>query len=91
MNRIWNVLRFLWVDNINSSTPKIVSLHFTQVVFGVMASPFLLNATISHHLNKYKESDPVFVEKLSRSMYVDDVISGVDYLEDAYKLYEKSR
>ena len=24
-------------------------------------------------------------------MYIDDVISGVDYLEDAYKLYEKSR
>ena len=59
----WNILRFLWVDNINSSTPKIVSLHFTQVVFGVMASPFLLNATtISHNFNKYKESDPVFVK-----------------------------
>ena len=86
-----NVLRFLWVDNINSSTPKIVSFRFTRVVFGVTASPFLLNATISHHLNKYKESDPVFVEKFSRSMYVDDVISGAENPEDPYKLYEKSR
>ena len=86
-----NVLEFLWVDNINSSTPKIFSLHFTRVVFGVTASSFLLNTTIIHHLNKYKESDPVFVEKLSRSIYVDDVTSGAENPEDAYKFYEKCR
>ena len=85
-----NVLQFLRVDNINSSTPKIVSLLFTRVVFEVTASLFLLTATISHYLNKYKESNSVFVKKLSRSMYVDDVISGAENPEDAYKLYEKS-
>ena len=91
INEDRNVLQFIWVDNINSSTPKIVSFCFTQVVFGVTASPFLLNATISHHLNKYKESDPGFVEKFSRSMYVDGVISGAENPEDPYKLYENSR
>ena len=55
------------------------------------ASPFQLNTTIIHHLNKYKESDPVFVEKLSRSIYVDDVTSGAENPEDAYKFYEKCR
>ena len=28
-------LRFLWIDNIASSLPKIVMLRFTRVVFGI--------------------------------------------------------
>jgi hypothetical protein len=44
-----DVLRFLWIDDINSPLPKIVPLRFTRVVFGVTASLFLLNATINHH------------------------------------------
>ena len=82
-----DVLHFLWVKNIHSYMPEIVQLRFTRVVFRVTASPFLLNATISHHLNKYRESDPEFVNKLSRSMYVDDVVSGADDCEQAYTGY----
>lgn len=41
-----NALRFLWVDDIQQEEPKIVTLRFTRVVFGVSSSPFLLNATI---------------------------------------------
>ena len=42
-------LRFLWVDDVNKELPEIKLLRFTAVVFG--ASPFLLNATIRHHVN----------------------------------------
>ena len=38
-------LRFLWVDDVNKESPEIKLLHFTGVVFGVIASPFILNAT----------------------------------------------
>jgi len=41
-----DVLRFLWVDDIVKSSPEIVVLRFTRVVFRVSSSPFLLNATI---------------------------------------------
>ena len=41
-----DVLRFLWVDDINKRLPKIMTLRFKCVVFGVPSSPFLLNATI---------------------------------------------
>ena len=51
-----DALRFLWVDDIHSPTPKIIPLRFTRVVFGVSSSPFLLNATVRHHIKRYKES-----------------------------------
>ena len=50
-----DVLRFLWVDDIEKKLPEILILRFTRVVFGVSSSPFLLNATIRHHVEKYKD------------------------------------
>ena len=34
----------------------------TRVVFGVSSNPFLLNATVKHHAERYAEKDPAFVE-----------------------------
>ena len=48
-------------------------LRFTSVVFGVLASLFLLNATINHHIEGYREVDPTFFDKFLSSIYVDDV------------------
>jgi hypothetical protein len=45
-----DVLRFLWVENPFDDD---VILRFTRVVFGVSSSPFLLTATIRHHLETY--------------------------------------
>ncbi len=45
-----DVLRFLWVDDTRKESPEIRTLRFTRVVFGVSSSPFLLNATLKHHL-----------------------------------------
>ena len=36
-----DVLRFLWVDNIDEDEIKIRPLRFTRVVFGICLSPFL--------------------------------------------------
>ena len=53
-----DVLRFLWVDDIEKKNPEIVVLRFTRVVFGVCSSPFLLNATLKYHIERYKNEDP---------------------------------
>ena len=47
-----DALRFLWVDDVEKASLVVRKLRFTRVVFGVSASPFLLNATINHHLQK---------------------------------------
>ena len=44
-----DVLRFLWVDDIDKAEPKVITMRFTRVVFGLSSSPLLLNATIKHH------------------------------------------
>ena len=84
-----DMLRFLWVDDIYSELPRKQVLRFPRVVFGVSSSPFLLNATIKHHMDKYRFTDEVFVDKFLRSIYVDDVSFGADAAEAGYELYLK--
>ena len=81
-----DALRFLWVDDVEKTSPVPVVMRFTRVVFGVSASPFLLNATINHHLEKYRNSHPDLVNTLLRSIYVDDVTYGADGEDEAYQL-----
>ena len=86
-----DVLRFLWVDDIHKKTPEIVVFRFTRVVFGVSSSHFLLNATIKHHLERYKKEFPEFVQTFLRSVYVDDVSFGAEDDNSTYELYWKSK
>ena len=86
-----DVLRFLWVDDIKKDPPELCTLRFARVVFGISSSPFLLNATIQHHLESHASSFPELVKRLSRSIYVDDIISGAGNEEDAYQLYAESK
>lgn len=71
--------------------PSICIFRFTRVVFGVSSSPFLLNATIKHHLNEYSHTHPQLVKTLSQSTYVDDIVSGAKSDDDAYLLYKESK
>ena len=80
-------LRFLWVDDPNKDDPRVIAYRFTRVVFGVTASPFLLNATLRHHLELHSETHGEVVSKVLRSIYVDDIVTGSHSEEEAYKLY----
>ncbi|XP_022792234.1 uncharacterized protein LOC111331393 [Stylophora pistillata] len=86
-----DVLRFLWVDDIEKKNPEIVVLRFTRVVFGVCSSPFPLNATLKHHIERYKNEDPEFVDQFLCSIYVDDLSSGTADNNAAYELYLKCK
>ena len=86
-----DALRFLWIHDINAQLPRLVIMRFARVVFGVSASPFLLNATIRRHVEKYRGEDPLFVDKFNRSIYVDDLIFGAKTEDEALELFTKAR
>ena len=86
-----DALRFLWIHDINAQLPRLVIMRFARVVFGVSASPFLLNATIRRHVEKYRDEDPLFVDKFNRSIYVDDLIFGAKTEDEALELFTKAR
>ena len=86
-----DVLRFLWIDSIDKVLPRIMTFRFKRVVFGVSASPFLLNATIQHHMKSYEAEDAAFVRRFLRSIYVDDVVSGAKDLKEASAFYHKCK
>ena len=86
-------LRCLWVDNLDPSSfaseesLKIILLRFTRVVFGVTSSPFHLLATFRVHFDKYRERYPEIVNEIERALYVDDLNSGADEVEDGYEFF----
>ena len=86
-----DVLRFLWVDDITKTNPEVQVFQFTRVVFGISSSPFLLNATVDHHLKLFSAVNPELVDILLRSFYVDDVVAGAMDENSALKLYEESK
>ena len=55
---------------------KIRHMRFNRVTFGNSSSPFILNAVIKLHLEKYNNSHTV--EELKSNLYVDDWLTGAD-------------
>ena len=81
-----DVLQFLWVRDIKQDPPEFIVYQFKRVSFGVSSSPFLLNATIRFHLEKYLKTHEFQVRRLLRSTYVDDIIAGGETEEEAFEL-----
>ncbi|GFT28442.1 integrase catalytic domain-containing protein [Trichonephila clavipes] len=83
-----DAVRFLFPDiRSNQTDPyKFQVYRFKRVMFGVNVSPFLLSATIKHHIENYREQYPAATEMLGTCLYVDDVISGADDISQALKV-----
>ncbi|GFX40583.1 integrase catalytic domain-containing protein [Trichonephila clavipes] len=83
-----DAVRVLFPDiRSNQTDPyKFQVYRFKRVMFGVNVSPFLLSATIKHHIENYREQYPAATEMLDTCLYVDDVISGADDISQALKV-----
>ena len=85
-----DVTRFFWLknmDNLNTENNTQV-YRFCRVLFGVISSPFLLAATLQHHLSRY---DSNTAKKIRENISVDNVITGTDSVNDATKFYKESK
>lgn len=82
-------LRFLWHADGNSEYLKIY--RHARVVFGVNASPFLLSATISYHLQHVPEHQQEISKKLRNSFYVDNCVTSFNTEEEMKQFIEQSK
>ena len=86
-----NALRFFWLDCLEDKDVKNpVIFRSCRVIFGAGPSPFILSGVLQHHIKQYAEQDPVFADKLLKGFYVDDLVTGMQSIEEAFALYEKT-
>lgn len=72
-----DVLRFLWLKNpFEPPSPENVQIYrFKRVAFGVIASPFLLDATISYHLQQQQPSP--YIDIIKKDLYADNIVTAL--------------
>jgi len=68
--------RFLWYENIIDQTPKVVVYRFKRVAFGLKCSPFILAATVEHHLAEAMKCGKMarVASDIRGNLYVDNII-----------------
>ena len=80
-------MRFHWVKKCNPN--RLEKNRFTRLVFRLMRSPFILEATLKVHFHNYLTNYPKGIENISDDMYVDDLTSGGNTVEEVKILKQK--
>lgn len=82
--------RFFWLKDVNNPTVdnSVQVYRFCRVPFGVISGPFLLAATVDHHLSTYESKT---AENIRSNIYVDNVITGVDTFEEGETMYKEAK
>ena len=75
-------LRFLWRKDDNVYIYK-----FQRLPFGLKSSPFILAATLRHHLEN-SDLDPILIEKILENFYVDDCLHSAESKDECVEFYE---
>ncbi|KAL0150932.1 hypothetical protein M9458_053851 [Cirrhinus mrigala] len=88
-----DAVRFLWLHGLPTDNKEVELriMRMCRVVFGVSPSPFLLAATIKHHIQKKESEQPKAVKALSESLYVDDLIVSSPDVDEAYNISTAAR
>ena len=77
-------LKFHWIENLSNNTIQI--LCFTRLVFGLNQSPFILEGTLKTHFERYKSMYLELIRKIRDDMYVDDLVTARESLQEVEKI-----
>lgn len=85
-----DVTRFLWIKDVEKELAEdnLLHLRFCRVPFGIISSPFLLTATIRHHLSS---TNVTLLKKIADRCYVDNLVTEAKTLEEASNIYLETR
>ena len=85
-----DVTRFFWLKKKSRVTVENNNqvYRFNRVLFGIISSPFLLAATLDHHLKNYENSA---AETVRENIYVDNVVTGKDTVKKAVDFYTEAK
>ena len=86
-----DMIRFLWLKGPFVLNSEVLHLRFCRLVFGLRPSPSILWATITHHLDSYKERYPELVKLIKHSLYVDDLLAGASDVHEGFNIYQQSK
>lgn len=89
-----DALRFLWFSEApipDNQHPQLECWRMTRVPFGTTASPFLLGATLQHHLKSFSDTDEELANSLLKSFYVDDLLTGASTIQGALEIVYKTQ
>ncbi|GFW90734.1 uncharacterized protein TNCV_2417311 [Trichonephila clavipes] len=81
--------RFLWADNFPPNNLK--TYRSKIVTFGEKSSPFLLAATLKRHIKNYEISYPLAYKVLNEYLYVDDLITGTNAVNETLELSKHTK
>ncbi|XP_064620787.1 uncharacterized protein LOC135483687 [Lineus longissimus] len=79
--------KFLWLSDPDDPESPFTVFQFKAILFGAVCSPFILNATVKHHLEM--NASPVS-QDISKNTYVDNIISGAETVEDLVNYYHEA-
>ncbi|XP_058448910.1 uncharacterized protein LOC131428868 [Malaya genurostris] len=78
--------RILWRD---SPMQPIRSYQLTTVTYGTSSAPYLATKTLQKLAEISSEGFPAAANAIRRDFYMDDMLTGVDSVEEGHELYEQ--
>ena len=79
---------FFWLENHMDSNSEFVVYRFKSVQFGAVSSPFILYATLYHHLQYYNTP---LSNDIQSNLYVDNIVSGCGTEIQTVEYYHNAR
>ena len=79
---------FSWLAYLLNPKSNLIVYHFKAVLFGGVSSPFILYATLYHHLQQHNTT---FLTDIQTNLYVDYVILSRETETNAVHYYHHAR